>query len=408
MLYAVPAAGAGESAWGWSSQGLLDLRARGSETEATRLVPEPERIGHDRRFLAATATAGLRAWNGPLTVTGTGRLRARTGPRDGARALRLHIDELYAEYAASPEHFLYAGRRHVVHGRSLGVNPLDLGIDPLELDQSLDTERQRAEVEGQDMLGIESLLGDRLTLIGYRTPGERTLLAGAITMPEWNADLVALAFDDERPGAGLSLSHTLGDALLAYADVAVRRGRDRMSIRAERGPDAAPGAFLVEDGDASRLFAQSSVGVGYTLGSGATFNLEYYFDANGYSDGEWDEITGLIADNGRHRDDERRRESATGNLLRLGGHLRRFTLRRHYGFFRAHHPGLFGRDLAAALTVFHNLADRTGSLGLRLERALGPNVLLGVEGRCLYGDGLDEFTLRPARLSGSVHVTVSF
>ena len=85
------------------------------------------------------------------------------------------------------------------------------------------------------MLGFESLLDDRFTLTGYWTPGERTLLAGTFTLPEWKSDLAALVFDDDHPGAGLSFSQTLGEAVLAYADVAVRRGRDRMVIRADRG-----------------------------------------------------------------------------------------------------------------------------------------------------------------------------
>ena len=408
-LAAFPAVDVGADAWKWSSQGLLDIRARGSEANETRLVPEPERVGHDRRHLAATAAVGLQAWEGPATMTAAGRLFARTRPREGERAVRFHVDELHAEYAATPVHFLYGGRRHIVHGRALGVNPLDIAVDLLDLDQALDTERRRSEIEGQDMLGFESLLGDRFALTGYWTPGERALLAGAFTMPEWNADLTVLAFDDDaRPGAGLSLSHTVGEALLAYADVAVRRGRDRAVIRAEWGSDSAAGAFVLEEGDASRYFAQSSVGLGYTLDSGATFNLEYYFDANGYSDREWGEITGLIVDNERNRGDERLRESAAGNLLRLSGHLRRVALRRHYGFFRAQHPSLFGRGLAAEMTVFHNLADQTGSVGLRLEREMAPNVFLGVEGSRLYGGGLDEFALRTARLSGSLHVTVNF
>ena len=412
-LATVPAMGLGvdmgADAWQWSSQGLLDLRVRARETNATRLVPEPERVGPEPRRLATTVAASLRGWNGPLTATAAGRLFARTHRREGERSVGLRVDELHAEYALTPVHFLYAGRRHIVHGRSLGVNPLDIAIDPVDLDQALDSDRRRAEVEGQDMLGFESLLGDRFTLTGYWTPGERALLAGALTIPEWNADLTALAFDDdERPGAGLSLSHTLGEALLAYADVVMRRGRDRAVVRADRGPDSTPGALRVEEGDASRYFAQSSAGLGYTLDSGVTFNLEYHFDANGYSDREWREITGLIADNDELRDDELRGENAAGNLLRLSGHLRRLTLRRHYGFFRAQHPGLFGRDLVAELTVLHGLAERTGSLGLRLEREMAPDVFLGVEGRWRYGDDLDEFALRPGERSGSVHVTVNF
>ena len=286
-LAVVPAEAVDSKPWNWASQGLVDLRARGVEAGATRLVPEPERLGLGRQFLSATVVAGVQAWSGPLTVSGAGRLFARTARRLNERAVRFHVDELYAEYAVTPTHFLYTGRRHIVHGRSLGANPLDIALDPLDLDQSKDTERRRSEVEGQDMLGFESLLGDRFTLAGYWTPGKRALLAGSVTLPEWKFDLTALAFDDERPGAGLSLSRTLGDALLAYADASLRRGRDRMVVRADGRPDAAPGAFLTESDDDYRLFPQVSIGAGYTLESGATFNLEYHFDANGYATGEW-------------------------------------------------------------------------------------------------------------------------
>ena len=407
-LAAVPAAGADAGPWAWSLNGLVDVRAHRSEDNATQLVPEPERIGLDTHLLSVTTVAGLEAWNGPVTVAGVGRLYARTAPGEGERAVRLHVDELHAEYAVTPEHFLYAGRRHIVHGRSLGVNPLDVALDPLDLDRSKDANRRRSEIEGQDMLGFESLLSDQFALAGYWTPGERALLGGTFTLPEWKSDLTALVLDDERPGAGLSFSRTLGDAWLSYADVAVRRGRDRMVIRADRGSGAGPGAFLAEEGDDSRLFAQSSIGAGYTLESGATFNLEYHFDANGYSTGEWNEITGLIVETDTAREEGRFGGLPTGNLLRLSAQLNQFTLRRHYGFLRAQHPGLFGRDLAAEMTVFHNLADHSGSMGLRLERGLGPNLLLGVEGRYLYGEGLDEFAQRTARLSGSIHVTIHF
>ena len=400
------AAPAGAEPWSWSLDGLVDVRARGRQDNATKLVPAPERIGLDTRVLSVTTVAGLEAWRGPVAVAG--QLRARNAPGEGGRTARLHVDELYAEYALTPEHFLHAGRRHLVHGRSLGVNPLDVAVDPVELDRSKDTDRRRNEIEGQDMLGFESLLGERFTLSGHWTPGERTLLAGVFTLPEWKSDLTALVFDDERPGAGLSFSRTLGEAVLLYGDAVVRRGRDRPVIRADRGPGADPGAFLIAAGDRGRLFPRSSIGASYTLESGAGFNLEHYFDANGYTSGEWDEITGLIAGNDANRRAGRFGGLPEGNLLRLGGQLGRFTLRRHYGLLRAHHPRLFGLDLAAEMNVFHGLADRSGSVGLRLERGMGPSLVVGVEGRYLYGDDLDEFALRTARLSGSVHVTVHF
>ena len=404
LAAAVPAAGA--DPWDWSLDGLVDVRARVRQDNVTKLVPAPERIGLDARVLSVTTVAGLEAWRGPVAVSG--QLRARNAPGEGERSPRLHVDELYAEYALTPEHFLHAGRRHLVHGRSLGVNPLDVAVDPLDLDRSKDTDRRRNEIEGQDMLGFESLLGERFTLAGYWTPGERALLAGTFILPEWRSDLTVLAFDDERPGAGLSFSRTLGEAVLLYGDAVVRRGRDRPAIRADRRPGADPGAFLAEAGERRRLFPRSSLGASYTLVSGASVNLEHYFDANGYTSGEWDEITGLIAENDANRRAGRFGGLPAGNLLRLGGRLNRFTLRRHYGVLRAHHPGLFGLDLAAEMNVFHGLADHSGSMGLRLERGMGPNLVVGLEGRYLYGEDPDEFALRTARLSGSVHVTVRF
>ena len=400
-------AGAEAGAWAWSLTGLADARVHVSDVDATRLVPNPARHGRERRFASVTAVADGQAWSGPIAVSGAGRLYARTAPSGGDRA-QLHVDELHAEYVLTPEHFLFAGRRHIVHGQSLGVNPLDFALDPVALDRSKDSTRRRRETEGQDMLGFESLLGARFTLTGYWTPGERALLAGTLTLPDRQSDLTALVVDDDRPGAGLSFSRTLGEAVLAYADVAARRGRDRMRIHNDRRPDAYPGTFATEEGDDSRFFARSSIGAGYTLDSGATFNVEHHFDANGYSNGEWDEITDLIVEGDTARSEERFGELAERNLLRLSAHFARFTMRRHYGFLRARHPDLFGGGLALEATVLHGLADHSGSMGLRLEREIGPNLLLGVEGRWPYGEDLDEFALRTAGPSGSIHLTAYF
>lgn len=397
----LPATGAGAGPeWDWLANGLVDARAHVGESVATRLVPEPDRIGRGVPDLSATVVAGAEAWRGPLALAG--RLRARGARGEGGH---LHVDELYAEYTLTPERFLYAGRRNVVYGQSLGVNPLDVFLDPADLDRSKNTARRRSEIEGQDVLGFEFLPGDRLTLGGYWTADGRGLLAGALTLPEWESDLAVLLFEDERPGVGLSFSRTLGEAALAYADAAFRRGRDRPVIR----PGAAPGTFLAVEGEGgSRFFAQSSAGVGYTLPSGATFNLEYYFDANGYASGEWREITDLIAGNGALLEEGRFGRLPLGNLQQLGARLDRFTLRRHYAFLRAQHPGLFDGALAVEATAFHNLADHGGALGLRVEHEYDPKLLLGIQGRYLYGKGMDEFALRTVKLSGTVYATVNF
>ena len=97
-LAAVPAAGA--DSWDWSLDGLVDVRARVRQDNVTKLVPAPERIGLDARVLSVTTVAGLEAWRGPVAVSG--QLRARNAPGEGERSPRLHVDELYAEYAPDP------------------------------------------------------------------------------------------------------------------------------------------------------------------------------------------------------------------------------------------------------------------------------------------------------------------
>ena len=124
--------------------------------------------------------------------------------------------------------------------------------------------------------------------------------------------------------------------------------------------------------------------------------------------GEWDEITSLIVENDTMRADRRFGELPIGNLLRLSAQLDRFTLRRHYGFFRAQYPDLFGHDLEAEMSVFHNLTDHSGSLGCAWNAGWGRTCCSASKGATCTAMTLDEFGLRTARLSGSVHVTVHF
>lgn len=412
-LAAAPDAGAASGSPAWSLRGFVEARAVAREAGATALVPEPGRLGIERSALSLGALAVLEAWPDPFSLHG--QVRASHLDSGGEGKARVHVDEFYAEYAMTPERFLHAGRRHVVHGQSLGVNPLDVFLDPLDLDHSKNALRRRSETRGQDLLGFEALWSERLSVSGYWAPSagalnrgrpQRALLAGALTLPERKSDLTGILFEDERPGAGLSLSRTLGDAALAYADATLRRGRDRQRLRAEPGPGLEALAPGESGGD--RWFPRASVGVGYTHPGDSVLHLEYHFDANGYSASEWDEILRRIDENDRARRAGSFGALPAGNLLRLNALLDHYTLRRHYAFLRALRPRLFDRALSAELTLLHNLADRSGSLGLHFEHEAGRGLSIGLSGRCRYGGGRDEFGLRAGRLQGAVSLALHF
>ena len=369
-----------DDVWHISSNGLVNIRAYDSEKNKTLLTPQK----HKSSTLSVTAVAALEAWKGPLTLSV--QLRPNAIFANGDRETKFDVDEIYAEYAFTPESFLYGGRRNIVYGHSYGVNPLDVFLNPLSLDRSKNITRRRREIIGQDMIGFETLISDRFALNGYWAPSEgtlnegnpqRALLAGTLIALEQNADFTFILIKDDRSGAGLSISQSLGQATVVYGDLVARRGRDRIGV----GND-----------DGNRLFMQLSIGAGYTRKSATTFNLEYHYDANGYTTNEWNEVTKLIP-----------KVDPPLNLL-----LNHFTLRRHYGFLRMYQPRLFDFDFVTETTVFHNLLDHSGIFGVRFEHKIGADLLLGIQGRYSYGTFPDEFVLRGGRASGSFYVTTRF
>ena len=170
--------------------------------------------------------------------------------------------------------------------------------------------------------------------------------------PSQLSDLTALVVDDDHPGAGLAFSRTLGEAVLVYADVAVRRGRDRMGIRADlahRMPAPAHSsavqggrfAVLREFEHRRRLYAR-------TRESPSTSSTTS--TPTGIRAGEWDEIVRSDRPKAtRHASDERFREARqAGNLLRMSA---QFARSHHEASLRipqsARHPDLFGRGSRA-------------------------------------------------------------
>ena len=164
---------------------------------------------------------------------------------------------------------------------------MDVFLNPLSLDRSKNITRRRREIIGQDMIGFETLISDRFALNGYWAPSEgalnegdpqRALLASTLIALKQDADFTFILIKDDRSGAGLSISQSLGQATVVYGDLVARRGRDRIGD----GSD-----------DGNRLFTQLSIGADYTRKSATTFNLEYHYDANGYTTDEWNEVTKL-------------------------------------------------------------------------------------------------------------------
>ncbi len=399
-----------DGTWSSATNGIIHFGLENNSLEKNNLVPDPQQSGFKQSTKVQTSRVDFKAWKGLLEFNAQLRL-ALSSEKDS----KAEVDQWYAEYSLTDELFLYLGRRNVVFGQSYGTNPLDVFFDPLALDRTLNEDRRRREVNGQDMLGFEALRSDTFSVIGYWAPSysrlnqgrpDRALIAVTSLFLKWNADITLLAFEDSRPGVGLSFTKSVDDAILLYGDVSLRRGRDRFVISRDQGSAISPGDFLMQTSDHKQQYVETSLGFSYTFESGATINTEYYYNQNGYTDSEWGKISQIININAGNLAQGRYSGLPESNLLSLNSALRHSVVRRHYGFVRGYHPDPFDFGMSTEATVFHNLQDQSGVASLRLEYGVKSSVLLGVYISTNCGSGMDEFRLHSNKLSSALYVTV--
>lgn len=403
-----------ENTWSFATNGIIHFGIENRTLEKNNLVPDPQQSGLKQSTKVQTSRVDFKAWQGRLEFNT--QLRLALSSEEDSKA---EVDQWYAEYAPTDELFLYFGRRNIVFGQSYGVNPLDVFFDPLELERTLNEDRRRREVNGQDMLGFEALKSDTFSVTGYWAPSssrlnkdshqerpERALVAITSLFLERNADLSVLAFEDRRPGIGLSFTQGVGDARLLYGDISLRRGRDRLMIIDAQGATTSPGDFVLQKNDHKQQYVESSLGFSYTFASNATINTEYYYNQNGYTNSEWRNIAQLINTNAVNLAQGRSGDMPKNNLLSLNSALRHSVIRQHYGFVRGYHPDPFGFGMSTESTVFHNLQDQSGVASLRLEYAAKPSLLLGAYISTNYGNDMDEFRLRSNKLTSTLYVAL--
>ena len=381
--------------WNTSITGEVTFAARQNAGRVTPLVAMPDRLEIEKRYLSITPVINFETSSDSLIIAGQARSEIQCcGEFNDERGT---IDELYGEYAVTTDIFVFAGRRNIAFGQAESTYALDVFVDPLKIGRAKNLDRRRREVMGEDMAGFEALLTPEITFAGYFLPSQdkddtgehpsRSLATLSLLLP-WQADVELLVLDDERDGIGLAYSQTVGDALLLYAEGMMRDGRDRERIDAI---NAQSGTAKPESDD----FGQLTLGGNYIFANSLALTAEYYHDENGYSDGEWEEIAGIISGGDANR------------LLGLNRDLRHYTLRQNYGFLRLSHPEFFGLDITPELSTFHNLDDDSGTLSARFESELG-NGIVGLYATSAYGDDEGEFKLRSPNQSAMIYWTLKF
>lgn len=391
--------------WDMSVDGHAEYRFENNQPRQTPLIFSPTIIGVEESQTVLTPVLAIQAYKEAFSVFGQIR-----GEHDGEQKDRLELDEFFIEYALNSRHFLSVGRRTIIHGQSLGINPADVFLNRLDVDATKSVNRQRIEIQGQNMLGWEMLVNSQLSLSGYWMPDikavsqdrpDRALLAVSYVLPGMNADTNFLIFDDEQPGAGGTFSKSIGQSTLFYVEAIFHQGRKLDALIPEQNGS---GSFLIKEGDKSKIFNRTSIGISYIFSSNIVTNFEYYHDDNGYGEREWDDIQSLIYAN---RDAATNRVSHR-NQLSLNKQLRHFTLRRDYGFSRIEVPISKQQNRKVEIAILHNFHDNSGVFNTRLEQEFSETFTAGLYLSDSYGGSLGEFELRSGLPSAHLYLVKTF
>lgn len=315
------------------------------------------------------------------------------------RTYTTQVDEGYLDVTVTDKLFVFAGRRNLVTGVAHMSNPTDFLGEQERLDLTLPETERRELRNGLYLAGIEHFLanGSLAAVVaphigGAQTAADRFQLKAASSLPSWNTDLELIAlFTPDRPGVGVNISHTAGDALVLYTEGALRRGRDRPLVEAPTGTQE------IVKASSKGWFPNVVVGGQYTFGNALNLTLEYQYNANGYTASEWLAIQRYIEGNAG-RLAAPGALPAIGNLAAANQIVGRDVLRRNYLFGRVIQPDWYW-NTEPSLLVLKNLDDGSYAVQARLDKNVTSKLAVGLLVQRLEGGRWAEFGLRPASWS---------
>lgn len=313
---------------------------------------------------------------------------------------RLNIDQAFIDHMATPEAFVFAGLKRTVSGVANGFNPSDFLAADKQMDGILRDDDRRAEIVGDIVAGVEyftpsgTLTAAILPEVSeFQETPTRLYLDYQGAFETIDADFSINAVIGHSSAIGYNFSATYGQATVLYSEGAVhfRRGRDRLNSGVINGQ---PVTFPESD-DNNRVYPEIVVGGTYTFDNGITINGEYYHNARGFTQREFDEIDSLIDRAApAFRAGGPAAAGAASQLALAAGAAFESPLRQNYLFLRLSEIE-FGSDLDLELVGIHNLDDSSSTARARLTYEPSANDRFELVGEVFRGTDRSEFGMTP-------------
>lgn len=265
--------------------------------------------------------------------------------------LGIFVDEMYWEHPIcfgstgflgsqgflknqQPLAFVTLGRQKHSYGVAMGRNPSDFFNQYKPRHRGLSDEDRRNEQLGDDSVGwmllgdsytLEAVVADQITqspvyaLQAHRHLSDSKDQKGAKNQQQtttallrwqqywdtWMMDTELLAYYGPEPALAVNFTRLMGDSTLVYTEMAVRLGRDRPTPKRAWNAVSGNYQFMAEPDRQPKLYPDGVIGIQYSfepnelLLKGATLNVEYWYNTQGFSVQEYQDIVDSLGNKGR-------------------------------------------------------------------------------------------------------------
>ncbi len=369
----------------WLQSAELNYRPRYIETQTPLTDPQAQLLDYSHHQAEFYALIKLHKSLDKLNIIS--QLRPSWTYQQQAHEAGFNIDELYLDYALSPSIFLSLGKRNLFTGVALGRNPTDYLAENKSVDSSQDPERRRDLRRGNYLLTAEWYLDNAHLSLAFapqfndtQPEKNRLLLRYNQLLEAWNTDVTGFVFLAEREGLGLNLSTTVNDNWVVYADVSLRRGRDRQLEG-------------VTTHHHKNVFTDAVLGSNYSFNNGLGWYAEYWYQENGYSDSEWQSLIDLS-----QQSTAQLNSPAHGlgieQLVSINQALKPLYLRQHYLFNRLSYA--IDSNTETSLSHIFNLDDNSQLIRWHVQRNIA-DMQLRLQLEHLAGQQQSAFAMRTAQ-----------
>ncbi len=323
---------------------------------------------------------------------------AHSTDRD-AVAYRAIIRELYFDHDFGSAFQLTVGRKIVKWGTGYAFNPCGV-VEPAR--QASDPSDRREQYQGRQIIALDAFWGDRSFSLVYANEARydekfrrgKHELASRFYALLHRVDLSMINYwkEGDKWKTGFTTAYTYGSHIEFHSELIAQLGTNKQYHQVLSDPNlpivpsASPYRARYEHSE--KIFAKLLLGAQYTLDSGISLMIEYFYKRDGLTYREWQRWRQFVLMQLDRMNMIPPDPLSFQNFYNALYTLDRSGTMRHYGFFRGYLPKT---RTSVELLVFSNLTDGSSASIATFSYLFRSNFTGWIRGELYTGKRSSEF-----------------